>query len=216
MKRLYILVEGQSEEEFVKTILQPYMATCGVLNVTPILIRTSKSGKGGFVNYQHLKNDIKKLLSSDKDDFVVTMLVDFFRCPDLPNRESYMAIADHQKRVEEMERCMANDINDRRFIPYIQLHEFEALLFSSNVGFETYFTEQQNNMTSSIIADYSNPEDINSSPENAPSKRLLHINPAYEKVIEGNLIALEIGISTILGKCKRFREWIENLKVACM
>lgn len=61
MKRLYIIVEGQTEREFVKEQIAPYLRQHDIYEVTPILIRTSKSGRGGFVNYQHLKNDAKRL-----------------------------------------------------------------------------------------------------------------------------------------------------------
>lgn len=215
MKRLYIIVEGQSEQEFVNTMVAPYMIKFGITAVVPILIRTSKSGRGGFVNYEHLKNDVKKLLSSPKTDFIVTMFVDFFRCPELPNKEKYEAIENHEQKVVQMECQIAEDINDSRFVPYIQLHEFESLLYASNKGFEYYFDEKQSAMTKQIIDSFDNPEMINSSPTNAPSKRLLRIKNDYDKVIEGNLIALEVGLDEILERCPRFNKWIEMLKERC-
>ena len=114
-----------------------------------------------------------------------------------------------------MEKCIADDINDYRFIPYIQLHEFEALLFSSNRGFETYFTSAESQLTQRVIDSFDNPEDINSTPEGAPSKRLLAIKSNYEKVIDGNLLALEVGIREILSKCPRFKAWVEQLIEKC-
>lgn len=77
MKRLYIIVEGQTEQEFVKTLIAPYLQKHEIFEVTPILIRTSKTGRGGFVNYQHLKKDAERLLKSEKKDFIVSMFVDF-------------------------------------------------------------------------------------------------------------------------------------------
>ena len=62
---------------------------------------------------------------------------------------------------------------------------------------------------------YANPEDINSSPDKAPSKRLLAIHANYDKILEGNLIALCVGIDTILNRCPRFKNWIEKLIAAC-
>ena len=215
MKRLYIIVEGQTEQEFVNAVIAPYMQQFEIYNVTPTLIRTSKTGRGGFVNYEHLKNDAIKLLHSKKDDFVVSMFVDFFRIPEVPKRERWETKTTHLEKVEEMEKCIAEDINDYRFIPYIQLHEFEALLFSSNKGFENYFEEKEANSTQQIIETFENPEDINSSPEGAPSKRLLAIKEDYDKVLEGNLIALEVGINDILSKCPRFKAWIDKLIEAC-
>lgn len=215
MKRLYIIVEGQTEQEFVNSMIAPYMQQHGVYSVIPLLIRTSKTGRGGFGNYEHLKNDAKRLLSSKKSDFVVSTFVDFFRIPEVPQKERWEKKATHNEQVEEMEQCIAEDINDSRFIPYIQLHEFEALLFSSNKGFESFFSEDDAKDTQQIINTFNNPEDINTTPTGAPSKRLLAIKDDYDKVLEGNLIALEVGINNILTKCPRFRAWIEKLIETC-
>ena len=194
MKRVYIVVEGQTEQEFVNSVISPYLQNFGILNVTPILIRTSRTGRGGMVSYSHLANTIKPLLMSEKSDYIVTTFIDFFRLPhDMPHYGD----------------------DDRRFFSYIQLHEFEALLFSSNKGFEYYFSEELAAKTASIISSYNNPEDINTSPEGTPSKRLLAIKSDYNKVLEGNLIALEIGIKSILEKCPRFAGWINSIVEKC-
>lgn len=215
MKRLFIIVEGQTEQEFVNQLLAPYLQQHGIYDVRPILIRTSKTGKGGFVNYQHLRNDAMRLLSSTKNDFIVSMFVDFFRIPEVPDKASWDTLPTHRQQVEQMERCIAADINDRRFIPYIQLHEFEALLFASNIGFEALFTETESTATKRIINAFENPEDINSHPDTAPSKRIIAIKSNYDKVLEGNLIAAEIGLQTMLDKCPRFSNWIKTLIDTC-
>jgi hypothetical protein len=216
MKRLFIVVEGQTEEAFVKELMAPYFIQNGIYDVRPVIIQTSKGHKGGFVNYEHLKNDILRLLKSQGQDVVVTTFVDFFRCPELPNQKDIEALPSHIKRVEEMEKSISDDINDWRFIPYIQLHEFEALLFSAVNGFEIYFEDQVSNEIQGIIDSFDNPEEINSSPETAPSKRLIRIIPYYDKVIYGNIVALEIGLPTILARCPRFRGWIDCLIHRCL
>ena len=179
MKRLYVIVEGQTEQEFVNSMIAPYLLQYEIYNVTPLLIRTSKSGRGGFVNYEHLRNDVKRLLHSPKDDFVVTTFVDYFRIPDVPHKEMWGQKKIHVEQVVEMEKCMGEDIQDSRFIPYIQMHEFEALLFASNKGFNTYFDENLSEQTDAIVHAYENPKDINSTPQGAPSKRILSIKPNY-------------------------------------
>lgn len=213
-KRLYIVVEGQTEEEFVKDLMAPYFLEYGIY-IYPTIIHTSRGHKGGFVNYEHLKNDINRLLKSQGEDVIVTTFVDFFRCPELPETEDCSKIPNHSERVAEMEKAVSDDINDRRFYPYIQLHEFEAVLFSSDKGFIKYFDREQSLELQGIVESYDNPEDINSSPEGAPSKRLLRIVPDYDKVMFGNIIALEIGMTTILEKCPRFKAWIEMLIRKC-
>lgn len=212
MKRVYIVVEGQTEQEFVNSVISPYLQSFGILSVTPVLIRTSRTGRGGMVNYSHLANTIKPLLMSEKSDYVVTTFIDFFRLPhDMPQYEDCMKQPNKAAQIKSLEEAINGAINDRRFFSYIQLHEFEALLFSSNKGFEYYFSDELAKVTAAVISSYNNPEDINSSPEGAPSKRLLAIKSDYNKVLEGNLIALEIGIQSILEKCPRFAEWIKTI-----
>ena len=215
MKRLFIVVEGQTEEAFVKELMIPHFIDNGICDVRPVLIQTSKGHKGGFVNYEHLKKDLFRLLKSQGQDIVVTTFVDFFRCPSLPDQKNIAAFPTHTERVEAMEKNIANDINDRRFIPYIQLHEFEALLFSASNGFKMYFDEKVSNEIQGIIDSFDNPEDINSGSETAPSKRLIRIIPDYDKVLYGNIIALEIGLAVMLKKCPRFRTWVELLIQRC-
>lgn len=215
MKRLFIVVEGQSEEAFVNELMTPYFIQNGIYDVRPMLIQTSKGHKGGFVNYNHLKHDLHRLLKSQGQDVVVTTFVDFFRCPTLPGQENIDVLSSYLKKVEAMEEAISNDINDWRFIPYIQMHEFEALLFSSSAGFKKYFNDDISNKIQNIIDSFENPEDINSSPATAPSKRLLCIIPSYNKVVYGNLVALEIGLPIMLEKCQRFRRWVESLITRC-
>lgn len=210
MKRVYIVVEGQTEQTFVKNLIAPYLQNFEIYNVTPILIRTSRMGRGGMVSYHHLSNTIKPLLISKKRDFIVTTFIDFFRIPNnMPQYKESMKKSNKIEKIISLEKAINNDINDSRFFSYIQLHEFEALLFSSNKGFEYYYSDGISKKTASIISSYDNPENINTSPEGAPSKRLLAIKPDYNKVVEGNLIALEIGINSILNKCPMFAEWID-------
>ena len=213
MKRLYIVVEGQTEQEFVNTLLCPWLNGYGLLDIHPILIKTSKHGRGGHVNAEHLMNTVKGLLRETNDrDLVVTTFVDFFRIPDnMPGYESAMQMSNSTAQVEALERGLADAIHDWRFVPYIQRHEFEALIFSSNAGFQKYCSEDQSIQTAAIVDSYQNPEDINSSPESAPSKRLIALIPNYDKVVLGNVLALEIGIETILSRCPRFSSWIEEL-----
>lgn len=66
MKRVYIFVEGQTEQEFVNSVISPYLQEFGILSVTPVLVRTSRTGRGGMVSYSHLANTIKPLLMSEK------------------------------------------------------------------------------------------------------------------------------------------------------
>lgn len=217
MKRLDIIVEGPSEREFISQSLAPYLEREGVIlsyDVSPIVIHTKPNFRGGMTKYSQLKADILQSLSSSNSDMVVSMMIDFFRLPaNVPRPDNYSELASDSEKIYAIERSIAEDINDNRFIPYIQLHEFESFLFANKTGFEyCYGTEDKRcKLLYDIISEYNNPEEINSTPDGAPSKRMLSIIPEYNKVIEGNLIILQNGIDSILRKCPRFRQWVEIL-----
>ncbi len=214
MKRLYIVVEGQTEEEFVKSVLAPHLQEQGILCVTPVAIHGPHGARGGMVSYERLKNDIRRLLR-EGDTPIVSTLIDFFRCPDTPGKEVWNKATNHQQEVELREQEIGRDIGNRHFIPYIQLHEFEALLFSSGVAFSELFSPEVSEKLCKIVDEYSNPEEINTTPEGAPSKRILAIVDDYDKVVYGGLIAGHIGIKVIMERCPRFRAWVERLISAC-
>ena len=89
------------------------------------------------------------------------------------------------------------------------------MLFSDNNGYEEFFTKEQAEQTAVIVDAFENPEDINTHPQHAPSKRILAIKEDYNKPIDGNLIADKIGINTILKRCPRFAAWISELIEKC-
>jgi hypothetical protein len=99
---------------------------------------------------------------------------------------------------------------DPRIIPYIQLHEFEALLFSSAAGFEMLFPDIAPQVEQ-IIRQYPNPELIDDHPQTAPSKRILNLCKKYDKVVDGVAIAEAIGLKTIMQQCPRFNAWLHQL-----
>ncbi len=56
IRAIYIICEGQTEEEFVNGILRPYFNSHQIYDVRPILMSTSKGHKGGGdVKYARLK-----------------------------------------------------------------------------------------------------------------------------------------------------------------
>ena len=221
MKRLEIIVEGQSEREFISQALAPYLEKLGVIesyNVIPITIRTSPNHRGGGSSYTHIRREILSSLHSKNPNLVVSMFIDFFRKPsNLPSCPAVSDMASDCDKAIVIEQCISADIQDGRFVPYIQVHEFEAFLFASLAGFEYYFENsgEAYDRFSAIMSKYKNPEDINSSPSGAPSKRILDIIPDYDKAIDGNLIILHNGIEAILNTCPRFRNWVETLIQKC-
>lgn len=217
MKQILTCVEGQTEEEFIKEVINPYLLTYD-LCITPTILNTKvvqggNNFKGGLNTYKHLKRDIITALKNSS--IIVTTFIDYYGLPpDFPGYKEKDKFTDSYSKVQFLEQQMKEDINNERFLPYIQIHEFEALLFSSIKGFKEVFDRDSYiKDLNLIINNYPNPEDINDNPTTSPSKRILKINPEYEKIFYGSLICLEIGIENILEKCPHFKEWIEHLKL---
>ncbi len=217
MKRLYIIVEGQTEEEFVNSLLIPFFTSIGIHNVSPLLLSTGSKHKqkGGGLNYDRFKYNIESKLKSEKD-IIVTSLIDFFKLDtSFPKFEESKKINDKDKvqRVDFLEKAIAENINSERFIPYIQLHEFEGLLFSDTKGFDYLdkIDDDGREKLYSIVRENPNPELLNDGLQTAPSKRLNDLIPAYDKSIDGPIIAIENTLATTMKKCPRFKNWIETL-----
>ena len=211
---LNILVEGETEKEFVNNSIYHYLLRHEIGNIRPITIETSPGFKGGDVRYQtRFKTNILNLLRG-REDMIVTSLIDFYKLRnDFPKYNESKAISNVIDRVSFLESACMEDINDHRFIPYIQLHEFEGLLFSDTKGFDLFNEIPAANLLElkKIVSTFPNPEMINEGNETAPSKRLAKLIPSYQKPLYGNMIALENNFETILAKCPRFKTWIDTL-----
>ena len=216
MKRLVFIVEGETEEAFVNNILRPYFQNCGLYN--PIQCFKIKHTQGGMHKYSYVRNDVLNTIF--ETDVIVTTMFDLYALPhSFPGYDEAQAIENHLDRVKFLEAKMKEDIEENQgrpfnnYIPYIQLHEFEALVFSSANGFEALFEDNEMDYRGirAVIDNFPNPEDINDSPETAPSKRMQRLIQGYNKVTYGIALIEYTGIDVILRKCPHFREWIDRL-----
>lgn len=214
MKRVNILVEGQTEETFVRELLVAHCARVGVY-VTPILLRTSPGHKGGVTRYAQVKPQIVRLCRQDSQA-VVTTLIDLYALPkDFPGQADpgFPIQGQGSQKAEFIEARWADDIDERNFIPHLTVHEFEALLFVEPERFadwtDTTVVVEQLQV---IAASHQTPEDINDSALTAPSKRILRVMPAYQKTFHGPLIASEIGLDAIRQACPHFGAWLSQLE----
>lgn len=211
------MCEGQTELEFCKKILAPYF-----LNKQIIL---ESSSWNGIKNWQRIKLDIETYLKGDKTLKVSTFL-DYYGITtnhDFPNWEQAHTqfVANKAQRLDFIEQQMKSHIDSslqNRFLPYLQLHEFEALLFIDEEKFCSQFTDSDFHKNgkqelTSIFENYPNPEDINDSRNTSPSHRLAEkIILGWDKIVYGNIIAEVMGLEAIRAKCPRFDEWIIKLE----
>jgi hypothetical protein len=223
MPRLYLFAEGQTELTFADMVLKPHLARLGVYLHPPVLIsHAKKKGKvhrGGGRKYVPIKNDILRLLAQEKSgDVFFTTMIDLYAIhaefPGLGEAEKLRHMPD--KRVEALEQAFAKDIGDSRFVPYIQLHEYEAYLFADPTRFGYFYNRHEHQIAAlKVIADrYATPEWIDDGQHSAPSKRIIAELPDYEdaKSVVGPQMAELIGLDIIRGKCPHFAAWLSRLE----
>ena len=219
--RLNFIVEGQTEETFVNRVLAPHLASHSVWATARCVMTARKRARihrGGLVSYEMARKDIILWMKEDQNaDAAFTTMFDLYALP--PDFPAYGPIAQSQNprsRVAQLEEAMRKDIQHLRFIPYIQLHEFEALLLAEPQKLDSEFPEETDAIKHLIkmVSGFSSPELIDDGDETAPSKRIIKEISQYDgmKVSAGPLVAEKIGLSTLRGKCQHFHEWLCRLE----
>lgn len=217
MKRLIVICEGETEQGFCNTVLSPYFLSKSILVDAPLI----KHSNGGIVRWEIIKKQIETTLVKESSAYV-TLLIDYYglyKKYEFPGWTDAEQIVNKYDRMNYLETQMSEDINERvryRFIPYLQLHEFEGILFSNVEVFKQIIPAEELigwDELVQVIADYPNPEMINTSKENSPSHRLQRIIHGYNKIVYGNILAESIGLSTIRQKCPRFDSWLNSIEL---
>ena len=218
MKRIIIIGEGQTEQEFCNDVLQPHFNQLDIVIQTPTIKKTG----GGIVSWEALKYQIVKHLKQDKSA-IITLLIDYYGIESnhkYPNwlKAQQLMLTNKYQAIQLIQNGMLADIEEVfrvRFIPYIQLHEFEGLLFSDISVFDNNFEVNEFKdypYLVETIKNHHNPEEVNNGVTTAPSKRLEKIINGYDKIVYGSLLADEIGLKVIRGKCPGFNSWINELE----
>jgi Domain of unknown function (DUF4276) len=217
---LFFVVEGDTEVDFVNQILVEHLAYTNVM-----VRRVAKVGRGkqsgGMVSYARLRDHLELLMKQHRGVYFTT-LIDVFRIPtDFPEFQMTNKISDPVSRAAKLEQAMLEDViartGTRFFVPYVQLHEFEALLFTDPSILDSQLTEVgAKSKLKELIAvrkQYETPEHINTRPETAPSKRLEALyGRAYQKILIGRLVTEKIGLERLREACPRFGAWVTKLE----
>lgn len=213
------MVEGQTEETFVRDVLAEYLAPRGVY-ARARCVETSRTrawiSRGGMTTYTRAKRDIQRWLSEDRTAYLTTMF-DLYQLPDdFPNKSASSRVAEPIGKAEFIERGIAEDIGDRMLLPYIQVHEFESLLFCApQITDRTLAAPPAVSKLRELqeMRDaFPTPEHINQGVDSAPSKRISQLYEAYKKVVFGPLITQRTGMITLRASCLHFHQWIERLE----
>jgi hypothetical protein len=217
MIRLHIVAEGQTEKRFVEQVLCGYLGTFNI-STDVRCIQTSPGHKGGLLKYSHLKKDLERWMREDQEgDCIFTTMIDLYALPtDFPKYSECYRITEPYAKVNKLENAFDEDIDSNRFIPYIQLHEFETLLLIDLEKIREEYLDGVNQRKYRELQNYlnsvTNVELVNDGSMTAPSKRLGYCITSYDKVYAGANIAKSIGITNLKESCSHFNEWISKLE----
>lgn len=226
--RLLVHVEGQTEETFVKEVLAPHLVHMGFAAVAARIVGNARQRhrRGGIRGWDAVKRDILGHLKEDSDCLATTM-VDYYALPQSgtgawPARAHASRLeATGAERAEYVEIALLKDVvaamgdafNPRRFIPFVTAYEYEAILFSDCAAFANGIGRPELAAHFQAIRDaFATPEDINDSPQTAPSKRVEGLVAGYQKPVLGVLAVLEIGMQKVRDACPHFDRWIQALE----
>jgi hypothetical protein len=216
LKRVLILVEGQTEERFVKSVLQPeFFAREFFFHPTLLVTKLVKDGpnfKGGVTNYAKFKNDVRRLLNGSGGALVTTMLDYYGLPPDFPGMNTRPR-GTPLSRVAHVEQRIREDFDEpKNFHPFLALHEFEAWLFSSKEELPKTMMDSKGDDFAAIRDGVQTPEEIDEGPSTAPSKRIKAIYPDYRKALHRPLTAQRIGLQRIREECPHFAAWLSAVE----
>ncbi len=214
----FALVEGQTELDFLKYLLKPHLAGRGI---TLAIGLPAKTG-GGTPKWDPTLRDIQGKLMERSVDYV-TIMFDLYGLPlDWPGRQyvrdkglKYTEAVQHIEHAiaDAVSNHLGKNFNINRFIPYIQQHEFEALLFSGPSQLaETIGEPELAKEFESIRNKCGGCEQINDSEQTAPSKRIESLAPAYQKRTAGIRSAMKIGLPVMRNNCPHFKDWLIKLE----
>ena len=224
MTRLLVHVEGPTEEAFVNEVLSHHLYERGFTSVSARIVGNARerTRRGGIVSWEIARQGILSRLIEDSNRISTTM-VDYYAMPlDWPGRADRFAQAASSAPIaENIEQALLADIcanmdrnfNPNRFVPYVMMHEFEAMLFSDCQAFGNAIGRSDLSAGfQTIRSEFDSPEEIDDAPTNAPSKRIEALLPGYQKPTMGVQAAQNIGLEAIRSECPHFADWLERLE----
>jgi hypothetical protein len=219
---LVVIVEGETEQTFVRDQLAAHLTLHGT-SAWPVLPGRHRN-HGGVKKWEVARQDIIHPL---KERRYCSTMFDYYGMPlDWPGRSEAVAREPKERAtfVQDMVQAdivaaMGGKFDPKYFIPYVQLHEFEALAFA-DVGVLASVLSTITTLPSAtlierfrgILDEAKDPEAINDGHETCPSRRISGIVPAYKKRAQGPIITSRIGIETLRTQCAHFGEWMARLE----
>lgn len=196
MIRLGFSVEGPTERAFISRVLGPHLARFNV--------DAHATSLGGNVSLDRIRDELPPLLGSFDH---VSTLYDFYGFKKRGARNVDELLAAISDLVHPEQR--------RHLTPYVQMYEFEALLFAVPETVVHVLDGGARELAGlrSVLATCGPPEAVNDSPQTSPSHRLASLFPHFDKPLHGRHILEAAGLAAIRAECPRFDAWVASLEM---
>lgn len=224
-ERVLVVVEGPTENIVLRKLVAPHLGARGIF-IHPKIIGES-TGKGGSITFSRLVSDMVNL-HLQEPGVIVTSFVDYYgRQGTWP---SEAAAKTKGLSAAAMATTLESDLKTAitahprltgarlRLLPYIQVHELEALLYAQPelLAKEVFGEAEKEALLKADLAGLAHCEMLNDSTITAPSKRLENHFGVYKKgrgnTSHARLFAEKANLATIRQACPRFNEWIGRLE----
>ncbi len=217
---LNVLAEGYAEKRFIESVIVDHLIQYGVVAVAACFETKNDSDlgvrhKGGVIRYAQVKRDLDNWMKQDRrEECRFTTMIDLYGINNsFPGFVKSKMQTDPYEKVKLLETALCAEIQDSRFIPYFQLHEFEALIFADPSKLEEEYLDNVKEIKSLVeLSKRCDPERINDNPATSPSHRIIKAIPAYDKYYAGSKITELIGLETLRQRCPHFNEWLSKLE----
>ena len=223
MSEIVAIVEGQTELTFVRDQLAAHL---GARDTAIWAVLSGKSRRhGGVRGWTSTRGDICRTLAEGR---YVTTMFDYYAMPtDWPGRQGSADLpwdrrGDHieQAIIEDLKASLGDGFDERQMIPYVQMHEFEALAFADvavlsakTAPLSGRSAEELGRSFRDILDEAGSPEAINDGHDTCPSRRITgQIGRQYRKPLHGPIITRAIGLQTLRQECPHFDAWVTRLE----
>lgn len=209
MIEVTFLCEGPTEVGFVREVLKPYLEPLQIY-CKPVELNRKNFG---VIPWEKLRKAIQGSIGQSKRHQYTTCMIDLYALPGYPGQDE--PAGSKIEKARNIEARMRAEIPNPKWLPYIQLHEFEAILLVRPSAIDSAMSDRD--VSDGVLAlqeeiDGMSPEEVDEGAMTAPSKRILKHIPEYGKAQIGPAAAADIGLEAIRASCPHFQEWLTVLE----
>ena len=215
-----IIVEGPTETAVLKRLLTNALKPHGIILAAPVEL-------GGNVGLDRLVARVVQLIKQHPRDTVSTFIDYYGRARGWTDRHEAqnlpveaLAAKTEDLLYEKVRSQFSNTGLPLRFLPHVQMHEIEALLFArADLLAKVFERPDLETKVTACLQGLHSCEEINNCPETAPAARIEKLFGHYKKgkkqrshaLAYASLIEQMNAFNDVRNACPLFSRWVEQL-----